>query len=311
MNNNTALQIFYKMMKTRLLEEIAVKLKDRGLIADKLRLSLGQEGTAAAVCALSVNDAIYVSQRNTTVLVSANVPCADILAELMGLPTGICGGKGSLSCAGYGESNIFPASPRHGVSFMKACGTTLSFRMQSLKNAVICFAGDGAAGLGEFYEAINFASLNNLPMVFFIENNAYAGRMPFERVSNVKEISLRAKGFDIPGFTVDGNDPAAVYELTDYALAYAKENRGPVLIESRTYRLAGTTYEEVQNYRDEKEVIGRAKNDPIENHTQYMLKNKIGTLDDFLSMREMIQKEIDEDVDGALTSVSAKVTLEA
>lgn len=307
MNTNTSLQIFYKMMKARLLEEVAVKLKERGLIADELRLSLGQEAVAAAVCALSLNDVIFVPRRNISSLIAANVPSISILSELCGLKEGMCGGKGGLDCAAWSDTNVFGPMASPDSSLMRACGTALSFSLQGLPYCVLCIVGDSAAARGDLYTALNYAALNNLRIVFYVENNGYAGRSRTRDTINVSEISRRTNGFEIPGFTVDGNDTNAVYEAVDQAISFSRQNRKPALIEAMTYRLAGETYEEIQSYRSEEEVNMHAAIDPIEIHTKYMTEAGIGQISDFLSMREAIQEEIDAAVDNVLALIRERI----
>ena len=303
-NENTCVQIFYKMMKARLFEEMCVKLKEKDLINDELYLSYGQEATAAGVCALNVNDIIFASHRNITVSIAANMPTDGMLAELMGLSEGICAGKSGMSAFCAPSLNFFGTSPLAGAAFSKAVGAALALKLRGESRAVICFAGDGAASMGQFFEALNFAAQKKLSVVFFIENNCYAGKLRTDSANNVNDIALRADGFGLSGIITDGNNPKDVYTATLQALEYSKQNCCPVVLESKTYRLAGHTYNEIQNYRSESEVRGWMRYDPIENHTRYMIDCGMGAMEDFILLRSKIKDEIDSSVDKAFELLS-------
>ncbi len=304
LNENTSVQIFYKMMKSRLFEEMCVRLKEKGFIADELHLSYGQEGICASVCALSVNDYIFSSHRSIAVGIAANLDETALFTELLGIKEGTCGGRSGISSIANRRQNFFGASPLLGAAFSKAVGAALALKLKNENRSVICYAGDGAASTGQFYEALNLAALKKLSIVFFIENNCYAGRLRADEANNVADIATRAKGFDLTGIITDGNSPADVYTATLQALEYAKQNSCPVILEAKTYRLAGHYYNEIQNYRSEDEAKAWLKYDPIENHVQYMINQGMGKLEDFILLRSKIKDEIDRAADKALDQLS-------
>lgn len=302
-NENTCVQIFYKMMKSRLFEETCVQLKELGLINDKLYLSYGQEAVAASVCALGLDDMIFASHRNCAIAISANVSTEKLFAESMGEASGLCAGRCGL--AQTADKNLhFCADALPGNSFAKAVGVALAIKIQQKNNAVICYAGDGASISGEFFEALNLAALKKLPIVFFIENNCYAGKSKQTDHCCVKDMAQISKGLDLTGIITDGNSPIDVYTATLQALEYAKQSSMPVIVEAKTYRLPGHIYDEVQNYRSESEMAKWLSYDPIENHTNYMLNNKMGEMQDFINMRSKIKEEIDYALDCVLNRIS-------
>lgn len=302
-NENTCVQIFYKMMKSRLFEELCVQLKDLNIINDKLYLSYGQEAVAASVCALGFDDMIFASHRSSTIAISANVSAEKLFAEAMGLDLGLNSGRCGLSqiCDKNVNfiSDVIPAN-----SFAKAVGAALALKIKQKNNAVICYAGDGAAMTGNFFEALNLSALKKLPIVFYIENNGYAQKSPQSDYSCVKDIYQLAKGLNITGILTDGNSPVDVYTATLQALEFAKQTSSPVIVEAKTYRLSGHFYDEIQNYRSEKEMEKWLEYDPIENHTNFMLKNKMGEVEDFINMRSKIKEELDTALDNVLNTLS-------
>lgn len=294
-DNQTIIQIFYKMLKARLFEEKAVYLKENGFIEAPLYLSIGQEATAAAVCALQSEDVIFAPHRNFTIAVSADINSASLFAEMAGLNEGLCKGQAGATCIADNAVNYYGSTSLAGGNFAKAVGAALSFKLQQRDNCVACFAGDGACADGSFYEAMNMACLYKLPVIFFIENNCYAERSSVDKIHNVADIAERAKGYNVPGIVVDGNNAIEVYGGMLKALDYAKSAQSPILVESKTYRLAGYTLDDEQSYRTNDEINEWANYDAIENITNYMIDNGIGIKDDLLMIRKKIEDEINKD----------------
>ncbi|MCL1803659.1 MAG: thiamine pyrophosphate-dependent dehydrogenase E1 component subunit alpha [Eubacteriaceae bacterium] len=302
-DNQTAVQILYKMLITRLFEQEAYRLKESGASKAPLHLSIGQEATSAAVMALSPDDAILAGHRNFHILIGAGVPPEKLFHELIGSPEGICGGKGGCFAAADNMLNFYGSSPLAASQFGKAVGIALSFKLQGKQSVVACFGGDGAAASGAFYEAINAACLHELPIVFFVENNCYAASMPTSQIHNVADIATRAAGFGIPGIVVDGNDAIAVYEAMGQAVGYSIENRIPVILESKTYRLSGHTTDDALEYRDDSEIVDWIEYDAIDNLSRYIIENGVGLLDDLIMMRERIEAEMQQLSSQALLSM--------
>ncbi len=290
-DSSMVLRIFYRMLKARLFEQEAAQLKEQGLIGDELSLALGQEATAGAVCALSADDVVFAGHRNFTIAVACDISLTSLLAELAGLPEGLCGGKSGGASFADNSVNFYGATALRGGSFAPAAGAALSLKLQHKNNCVACFAGDGACASGGFYEALNTSALLRLPIIFFIENNGYAASVKTEKIHNVKDIAQRAAGYEIPGLVVDGNDAISVYETMKKAAEYARQD-GPILIESKTFRLAGHTYADEQAYKTEEETAKWQQYDPIKNISDYMLSASMGTAEDLLMMRRAIEQEV-------------------
>ncbi len=149
-DNQTIVQIFYKMLKARLFEEKVAQLKEQGRISAPLYFSLGQEATAAAVCALNSDDIIFASHRNSTVAIAADLEVRKLLAEWAGLPYGMCKGHAGGTSFADNTLNFYGATALAGGNFAKAVGVALSLKLQKIDSRVICFAGDGACADGFF-----------------------------------------------------------------------------------------------------------------------------------------------------------------
>ena len=291
-DNQTILRIFYKMLKARLFEEKLVLMKEDGLLDAPLYLSIGQEATAAAVLALQNDDTIFSSHRSLTIAIASDIDITALLAEITGLEEGLCNGRSGMTAFADNSMNYYGNTSLAGGNFAKAVGAALAAKLQNQEYRTVCFAGDGACADGSFYEALNMACLYRLPIVFFIENNRYAARSSVNKVHNVSDIAERAKGYNIPGIIVDGNNPIEVYGGMAKALEYVTDSKMPILIESQTYRLAGHTFEEDQSYRSEEEINEWLAYDAIDNITAYMIDNDIGIEDDLLMLRSKIEEEI-------------------
>ncbi len=309
-DNQTILRIFYKMLKARLFEEKLVLMKEDGLLNAPLYLSIGQEATAAAVLALQSDDIIFSSHRSLTIAIASDVDISILLAEIAGLKEGLCQGRAGMTAFADNAMNYYGNTSLAGGNFAKAVGAALAAQLQNQEYRTVCFAGDGACADGSFYEALNMACLYQVPIVFFIENNRYAERSSVDKVHNVSDIAERAKGYNIPGIIVDGNNPIEVYGAMTKALEYATDSNMPILIESQTYRLAGHTFEEDQSYRSEEEIKEWLAYDAIDNITAYMIENNIGIEDDLLMLRSKIEEEINAAADYVLSLIDPKTNQE-
>jgi pyruvate dehydrogenase E1 component alpha subunit len=150
-------------------------------------------------------------------------------------------------------------------------GVGLSIQLRRTDQVCLVAFGDGAANEGAFHEALNLASIWDLPIVFLCENNHYAMSMSVERAFNIERISQRACAYGIPGFTVDGNDLLAVYDAISTAARRARQREGPTLVESVTYRWRGHSRSDRQLYRTRDEVKAWQAKDPITRYAQRLV----------------------------------------
>jgi pyruvate dehydrogenase E1 component alpha subunit len=186
-----------------------------------------------------------------------------MMAEFMGKETGYCRGRGgSMHIADVSRNNL-GANGIVAGGLPMSVGVGLSIKLRATDQVCLVIFGDGAANTGPFHEALNMASIWDLPVVFLCENNQYAMSMPMVSAFNVEHISQRACAYGIPGITVDGNDFLAVYEAVSTAAQRAREGKGPTLIESLTYRWRGHSKSDRQLYRTRDEVKEWQARDPI------------------------------------------------
>jgi len=161
------------------------------------------------------------------------------------------------------ESNNLGANGIVAGGIPISVGVGLSIKLRKIEQVCLTLFGDGAANEGAFHEALNMASIWNLPIVYLCENNQYAMSMSVKRAFNIERISQRACAYDIPGVTVDGNDLFSVHAAVSEAAERARSGGGPTLIESLTYRWKGHSKSDRQAYRTRDEVKEWQALDPI------------------------------------------------
>ena len=247
--------IYKTMNEIRAFELKAQNLFEENKLRGSVHLYAGEEAVAAGVCALlREEDYITSTHRGHGHCIAKGAALDKAMAELMGKATGYCHGKsGSMHIADFEKGNL-GANAIVGGGIPIAVGAGLSIKMQKTDRVAVTFFGDGASNEGTFHEAMNLAALWKLPVIFVCENNGFGISVPTWQSTSVENISDRAKGYGIPGVTVDGNDVYAVYEAAEHAIARAKAGEGPTLIECKTYRHLGHWTGDPQLYRSRETV---------------------------------------------------------
>jgi TPP-dependent pyruvate/acetoin dehydrogenase alpha subunit len=193
-----------------------------------------------------------------------------MMAEFMGKETGYCRGRGGSMHIADVEANNLGANGIVAGGLPISVGVGLSIRARKTQQVVAAVFGDGGANTGAFHESLNMASIWDLPVIYFCENNQYAMSMPFARAFNIARISDRAAAYGIAGVTVDGNDLLAVYDAVQQAVARARAGEGPTLIEAVTYRWKGHSKSDRQAYRTRDEVKEWQQKDPIQRFANFL-----------------------------------------
>ena len=183
-----------------------------------------------------------------------------------------------------------------GGGFAIAAGAALTQQMKKTGKVVLCFFGDGASNEGSFHEALNLAAIWKLPVVFMCTNNHYGMSMSVTRSTAVSNIADRAVSYDMPGVTVDGNDPIKVYEATLAAVERARSGEGPSIVEGITYRWLGHSKSDANRYRTKEEIQSWKDRCPIKTFEKYLIENNVIT-----------QQEADEITNGAQEDIARAV----
>jgi TPP-dependent pyruvate/acetoin dehydrogenase alpha subunit len=219
-----------------------------------------------------------------------------MFAELMGKETGFCRGKGgSMHIAEY-EKGVLGANGIVGGGIPIATGAALSSQIQNDGRVTACFFGDGAMAEGAFHESVNVAALWNLPILYVCENNQYGEWTHYTGQHSVEDLSLRAKGYGIPGFRLDGMDVEEVYSAAREAVDRARSGEGPTLLVCDTYRYFGHSIGGPPIGRPEEEVEAWKQRDPINRLSAELLEAGVLSQADIDGKEEEIKSRVEEAV---------------
>ncbi len=300
---DTQLELHRMMMLIRLFEEALEEMFSRGLLHGTMHLSIGQEATAAGAClALDKKDLITSTHRGHGHCLGKGADPYKMFAELLGREDGYCRGRGgSMHIADLSNGNL-GANGIVAGSLTISVGAALSFQLQKKENIVLCFFGDGAVNEGSFHEALNLASLWNLPVLFLCENNQYGMSMASEKAVAGESITSRGNSYGIESIQIDGNDVEAVYESVSTCKDEILSNNRPKFIEAVTYRYRGHSKSDRNLYRTSEEInFWKDEKDPIKRYIGKLLEQGITEVD---------LKEIDEDVKNTIRT-SVKKSLDS
>ncbi|MGH1503398.1 MAG: pyruvate dehydrogenase (acetyl-transferring) E1 component subunit alpha [Acidimicrobiales bacterium] len=253
------------MIRIRVLEERCAELYGQMKIRGFLHLYIGQEAVAAGIVPqLEPDDAVVATYREHGHALLRGVSADSIMAEMYGKATGCSGGRGGsmhLFCA---ERRFYGGNAIVGGHLPLAAGLGLADVLADRRGRVTaCFFGEGAVAEGEFHEAMNLAALWNLPVLFCCENNTYAMGTSLRSSESQTDLALKAAGYEMPAWAVDGMDVEAVRDAAGRALATVRAGGGPVFLELRTYRFRAHSMFDPDLYRDAEEVERMKERDPI------------------------------------------------
>ena len=267
------LNLYEMMVRVRRFEEKAAEYFTKGMLAGNIHLCIGQEATVVgANAALEDRDFITCTHRGHGQCLAKGAKADKAMAELFGKATGYCGGKGGSMHIVDVNRGILGANGIVGAGIPIATGSALTSKIRGTDEVTLCFFGDGASNSGAFHEAINMAAAWQLPIAYLCENNQYGVSVNIKSVTNTDTIAVRAKAYDIPGVTVDGNDVLAVYEATKEAVDRARSGKGPSLVECMTYRHMGHYLGDNSFYRPKEYMEEATQKDAIANFRRYLLQ---------------------------------------
>ena len=264
MNREEALALYRSMLLIRRFEERCAQLYVEGKIGGFLHLYIGQEAVGvAAMSLLRPDDYFLTSYRDHGLALARGTDPRPLLAELCGKATGISRGKGgSMHLYDVPRGN-FGGDGIVGGHLPLAAGMGYGIRLRGTDQVALCFFGDGAVNEGAFHETLNVSALWDLPVVYIIENNRYGMGTALDRASSVKDLYQRGSAYGIPHREVNGMDIVAVRDVLAEAIARARKDKRPTLIEAETYRYRGHSMSDPGKYRSKEEVEEMMLSDPI------------------------------------------------
>ena len=297
---DTRLAMFRLLHRLRKFEKRAYDLFMQQLVKGTSHLSLGMEAIATGFgTAMREDDYTFATYRGHAHTLARGVPMEPVLAELLGRANGLLGGKGGSMHLTSVEHGVMGSYAIIGAHLTIANGAAWSAQYRDSGQVAVCFFGDGTTNIGAFHEALNYAAVFKLPVVFVCENNLY---MEYTAIADITAVPRpaadRAAAYGLEPVLVDGNDVDACYLAADAALSRARSGDGPVLVEALTYRHGGHSRADPGKYKPPGELEAWLAYDPVNVYRDRL--ERLGTdptrLDD---IEADVVREVDEATEAA------------
>ena len=297
------IDVYQKLRMIRRFEEKLVELVAAGKLAGFLHLYAGQEAVAVGVCTqLDERDIVNSTHRGHGHCIAKGVDVKGMMAELFGKRTGTCKGKGGSMHIADLERGMLGANGIVGAGIPLTAGAALTAQIKRTGGVAVGFFGDGATNEGAFHEALNMASIWQLPAVFVAENNLYGEATPMEFVTPMRDLAERAASYRMPSDIADGMNFFDVYEKANAAIARARDGGGPTLLECKTYRYLGHYVGDPLTYRHKEELEDwRQNRDALEHFEREVVEMDLIEPDDL----RRIDAEVEAEIDAAVAEAEA------
>lgn len=299
MTRQELIKLYKTLLLLRKCEESFVEPIINGTIKCPVHLYSGQEAVAAGlVNQLRKNDIIFGNHRSHGHYLAKGGNLDKMVAEIYCKETGCAKGRGGSMHLVDKNTGMLGAAPIVAGTVSLTLGAALVQKQKKTKNVSVAFFGDGATGEGVLFEAMNFAAMRKLPIIFACENNYYSTHLPIRETRTSSPIYKLGQAFGIESYQVEGNDIFKTFEIGNRALNYCREGKGPVFIEFKTYRMRGHVgpSDNIQgthtDIRPKEEIAKWAKKDPIKKVERYLLKNRLLNVKTIKSIKKDIEMKI-------------------
>jgi pyruvate dehydrogenase E1 component alpha subunit len=289
-------KLLYWMLLGRRFEEKAAEAYALGKIGGFCHLYIGQEAVATgALSVLRDDDYVISAYREHVQALLKGIPSREVMAELYGRADGCSKGKG-------GSMHMYSAEKRFlggwgivGGQIPLATGVGFAIKYREEDGVCICFMGEAAVNQGAFHESLNMAALWKLPVIFVVENNRFGMGTAWERASALYDISQKATAYDMPAAVADGMDVFDMREKVGQAVARARKDGTPTLVEARCYRFMGHSMSDPVHgvYRTKDEVEEAKKKDPIRIFIDQLQEHDLVSDDELNEMDRRVHEEVD------------------
>ncbi|WES64133.1 pyruvate dehydrogenase (acetyl-transferring) E1 component subunit alpha [Microbacter sp. GSS18] len=297
-----ARHLLTQMERVRRFEEACVEQYSATNIRGFLHVSIGEEAIAAgAMEVLRPDDAVVATYREHGHALMRGVPANTIMAEMYGKAEGCCRGRGGSMHLFDAETRFYGGNAIVAGGLPIAVGLGLADKMMGRDRVTVCFFGEGAMAEGAFHESINLAALWDLPVLFCCENNLYAMGTALDRSESQTDMALKAAGYEVASWAVDGMDVLAVEDAVRRAVDAIRAGAGPHFLELRTYRFRAHSMFDPERYRSQAEVEEWMERGPIR-HLRAALE-AAGELTD--EDWAAIEKQADDEVQAAVAFADA------
>jgi pyruvate dehydrogenase E1 component alpha subunit len=303
MNTRTLVDMYRRMALIKLNDERFRAVIKTGKIVAPYYSPRGQEviPSAVSVC-LTDEDYICTIYRGIHDMLAKGLPVKLLWAEIAGKVTGTCKGKGGPMHITHPASGVMVTTGIVGSSMPIANGLALAAQVRGERRVAVAYFGDGASNIGAFHESLNMAAVWKLPVIFVCQNNRYGEHTRYEIATSARQISDRAAGYQMPGVTVDGNDPLGMYGAAKEAVDRARGGGGPTLIEAMTFRFHGHVFGDMDGYMGKGEKDAAMARDPVPAFRGWLIENGHAAESELAQIESAIAREIDEAVEFALSS---------
>lgn len=297
LDDNTLISLYKGMLKPRLIEEKMLILLRQGKIS-KWFSGIGQEAIAVGITTvLDKDEYILPMHRNLGVFTSRDIPLYRLFSQWQGKANGFTKGRDRSFHFGTQEFNIVGMISHLGPQFGVADGIALANKLKGNNKVCAVFTGEGGASEGDIHEALNVASVWDLPVLFCIENNGYGLSTPTKEQYNCEHLADRGKGYGMENYIIDGNNIIEVYTKVKELVESMRTNPRPVLLEFKTFRMRGHEEASGTKYVPQQLLDEWGAKDPLENYAAYLRENNILSEEDEVRFKTEIVHEINENLD--------------
>ena len=309
-STSTHIDLYTGMLIPRMIEEKMLILLRQGKIS-KWFSGIGQEAISVGVTkALNNDEYILPMHRNLGVFTSREIPLYRLFSQWQGKPNGFTKGRDRSFHFGTNDYSIVGMISHLGPQMGVADGIALHNLISKNKKVTAVFSGEGGTSEGDFHEALNVASVWNLPVIFIIENNGYGLSTPTNEQYKCKSISDKGIGYGIESMTLDGNNIIEVFSTIKEIRKKILKKPRPFLIEFKTFRMRGHEEASGIKYVPKKLINDWKGKDPISNYEKFLLDSKVLTIDDIKVIKKEIAKNIDENLSKTFEEQKIKSNIE-
>src|SRR5579862_1111279 len=296
LNNNQLIEFYKKLLWPRLIEEKMLILLRQGRIG-KWFSGIGQEAIAVgSTLAMQPHEYILPMHRNLGVFTTRDIPLSRLMAQWQGKASGFTKGRDRSFHFGTQQYKIIGMISHLGPQMALADGIALADVLSKKRRATLVYTGEGGTSEGDFHEALNIASVWNLPVIFLIENNGYGLSTPVSEQYRCKSLVDRAAGYGMEGVQIDGNNILTVLDTVKGVREYCITNQKPYLIECMTFRMRGHEEASGTKYVPKELFDEWRKKDPVENFENYLVAEQVLEIDSVKRIRDEVRLHIEEEL---------------